>query len=222
MIRFDSVTKRFPSGTIALRDVSFEIEPGELVAIVGPSGSGKTTILRLILREFPPSEGTITVNEFSVAKLKQKDIPKLRRSIGAIFQDFKLLEDQTIGENIGLVLEIAGKSDRDIAGRVLEVLELVHLSDKKDLFPKQLSGGEIQRTAIARALALHPAIIFADEPTGNLDHETALEIAAVLKDIHSKGSIVIVATHDDTMLDELNARVLLLREGKLIEKGKKK
>lgn len=222
MIRFEKVTKKFPTGTIALDEVTFSIELGELVSITGPSGAGKTTILRLMLREFLPTTGTITINEFTVNNIKNKDLPKLRRTIGSVFQDFKLLEDRTVSENIGLLLELAGKTDGEIAVRTQEVLELVKIFDKRLLFPKQLSGGEIQRVAIARAFALTPTILFADEPTGNLDTETAKDIALLLKDIHAKGSTVIVSTHDDTVLHILDSRTLTLSNGKLVEKGKKK
>lgn len=222
MIRFEKVSKKFPTGTIALDEISFSVEPGELVTIIGPSGAGKTTILRLMLREFLPTTGTITINEFAVNKLKDKELPKLRQSIGAIFQDFKLLEDRTIEENISIVLELAGKTDHDIALRIPQVLELVGLSGKDSLFPKQLSGGEIQRVSIARALALKPTILFADEPTGNLDSDTAQKIGLLLKNVNSKGTTVIVATHDDTILRALDSRTLTLTGGRLTEKGKKK
>lgn len=213
MIRFENVTKTFPTGTTALQNVTFKIEPGELVVMTGPSGSGKTTILKLLLRELLPTAGTIVVNNFTVTDLKNRDLPKLRRTVGAVFQDFKLFEDRTVAENISAVLEIANQPDQDIARRIDEVLILVDLQDKRGLFPRQLSGGELQRVAIARAIALKPKILFADEPTGNLDEDTSLGIAKLLGEIHNMDSTVVIATHDPAMIKTLPARRLKIAKG---------
>lgn len=216
MIRFASVTKTFPNGKTALKQVSFEIADGEMVGIIGPSGSGKTTVLRLLINEIIPTEGEINVDDFQVHKLNRKKLPQLRRTIGSVFQDFKILTDRTVAENVGLILEILDLPDKEIAAKVTNALKMVGLPQLGDLFPTQLSGGELQRVAIARAMAMNPKILFADEPTGNLDSATAKQIARVLKEINGRGTTVIVATHDKDILDFLKPRILQLEAGELI------
>lgn len=212
MIRFKKVTKTFPSGITALKDLTFEVQPGEFIAITGPSGSGKTTMLRLILHELLPTSGQITIDKFELSSLKNKELPKLRQTIGAIFQDFKILEDQTAAENISLIFEILGETFSEATRRAIELLSLVGLKGKDPLFPRQLSGGEIQRVAIARALALKPKIIFADEPTANLDEFTAKNIISLLKEINSQGTTILVATHNPRLLKDYNARTIGLEK----------
>jgi len=221
MIRFENVTKTFSTGATALADVTFEIGDGELVVISGPSGAGKTTILRLLLRDVLPSAGTIFLDDTVVEKVQKKGLASLRRKIGAVFQDFKILEDRTVEENIGLVLEILGEKDEDISKRIHEVLGQVELSGKERVFPRQLSGGELQRVAIARALSFKPKVLFADEPTGNLDSETSRTIARLLNDINQEGTTVVVATHDETLINELGGRLLALDHGVLTAHHKK-
>lgn len=216
MIRFASVTKTFPNGKTALKQISFEIADGEMVGIIGPSGSGKTTVLRLLINEIIPTEGEINVDDFQVHKLNRKKLPQLRRTIGSVFQDFKILTDRTVAENVGLILEILDRPDKEIAEKVNIALEMVGLPQSGDLFPTQLSGGELQRVAIARAMAMSPKILFADEPTGNLDSVTAKQIAGLLKEINNQGTTVIVATHDKNVLDFLKPRILQLEAGELI------
>lgn len=213
MIRFEKVTKKFPSGTIAFTDLTFAVQPGEFIAITGPSGSGKTTVLRLILHELLPTSGQIIVDEINLSSLKNRELPKLRRTIGAIFQDFKILDDQTAAENVSLIFEILGETYSEAAKKALEILNLVGLKGKELLFPRQLSGGEIQRVAIARALALKPKIIFADEPTANLDEATAKNIISLLKEINRQGTTILVATHSPHLLKDYNVRTINL-EGK--------
>lgn len=223
MIEFKNVTKQFGDGTVALREVSFVIRPGEFVFIVGPSGAGKTTILRLLIREILPTVGSIFLGEEEVNALHPKKIPPLRRKIGAAFQDYKLLWDRTVFENVSLPLEILGKSSRAVENEVSEILELVGLGKKGDLFPLQLSGGELQRAVIARALAPKPEVLFADEPTGNLDPGTAWQIVKLLNQINKNGKTVIMATHNFDIVDSLNERVISLEKGKILsdkEKGK--
>lgn len=215
VIQFESVTKSFPNGKAVLTDVSFTIESGDRVAFVGPSGAGKTTILRLIIGDLMPTSGTVTVDDINVSSIKERDLPKLRRSVGAVFQDYKLLSDRTVAENIGLVLEIANAADDVVTKRVSELLDLVHLTGRSNSFPRQLSGGELQRVAIARALANSPKIIFADEPTGNLDTDASAAIAKLLKSIHEAGTTVMVATHDSVVIKMFDGRLLHLNQGKL-------
>lgn len=221
MIEFKQVTKQFGDGTVALDKVSFIVKPGEFVFLVGPSGAGKTTILRLLIRDLSPTSGSIFLEKEELNALHSRKIPGLRRKIGAAFQDYKLLWDRTIFENVSLPLEIIGEFPRIIKKEVLEILELVGLEKRSDLFPLQLSGGELQRTVIARALAARPSILFADEPTGNLDPGTSWQIVKLLKKINEKGKIVIMATHNFDIVDSLNERVITLEKGKIISDKKK-
>lgn len=222
MIRFENVTKTFPSGTTALQDATFSIAPGELVIMTGPSGSGKTTILRLLLKMIAPTAGNITVDGLDVIKMKNRDLPALRRTIGAVFQDFKVFEDQTVAENINFMFELLGERSKNTVERTRDVLKMVNLPGKEEFFPRQLSGGELQRVAIARALALNPKVLFADEPTGNLDPANARDVAKLFKDINAVGTTVIVATHDPVVVEALHAKTYLLDSGKLTEVQKKK
>jgi len=221
MIKFSKVTKKFGNKTVALEKASFEIKPGEFVFMVGPSGSGKTTILRLLTREILPSSGSIFLDKQEVNTLHHRKIPLLRRKISVVFQDYKLLNDRTISENISLPLEIISKKEAEIKKAVDEILKMVGLDQKGDLFPSQLSGGELQRTVIGRALASKPAVLFADEPTGNLDPGTAWQIIKLLKVINKKGRTVIMATHNFDIVNSLNARVIGLEKGKIVRDQKK-
>lgn len=217
MIRFENVGKVFSNGYIGLQDVSFAVEPGTLSYLVGESGAGKTTLMRLLIRDISPTEGEIFIDEEPISALKSKHIPFLRRKVAVVFQDYKLLPERTIQENVSLALEIIGASKADQLKETLDVLDLVGLADKKDMFPTQLSGGELQRIAIARALAMRPKVLFADEPTGNLDPVTGSSIGQLLHTIAGYGTTVIVATHDQNLLKNLPARELHLQRGKLID-----
>lgn len=221
MIRFEKVSKKYSQGTIALDNVSFLINKGEFVFLVGPSGAGKTTILRLLLREILPTKGKIFVEGEDVVKMSKKKVPLLRRKIGAAFQDFKLLFDRTVFENVSLALEILGKKSEEIKREVNKVLSLVGLKDKGSLFPIQLSGGEFQRTVIARAMVAKPKILFADEPTGNLDRDTSWQIVNLLKQINKLGTTVIMATHNVEIVDSMSQRVIRLEKGKIVSDKKK-
>lgn len=216
MIRFDKVAKQYPGHGFALSDISVDIPDGEFVFLIGPSGAGKTTFLRLLIRDILPTSGTIRVDSMEVNRLPGGKIHELRRKIGTVFQDFKLLMDRTVFENVALGLEILGKGDAEIATRVNDVLELVGLSDKKRSFPRELSAGEMQRTGIARAIVGGPTILLADEPTGNLDPDTAAEILEILSEINKIGTTVIMATHNAGIVNELKKRTLSLHAGKLI------
>jgi len=216
MIVFDSVTKRYGTHT-ALSEVSFTIEPGEFVFILGPSGAGKTTLARMMIKEMEPTEGTIKVGEFDLKKIRGRELPVLRQQIGVVFQDYKLLPDRTAAENIALSLEIIGKTDAVIHRTVDELLKVVGLEGKGNLFPSQLSGGETQRVVIARALATDPAVLFADEPTGNLDRDNALQIVDLLDRINKHGTTVVMATHDMDLVKKMNRRNIILEEGKVVK-----
>lgn len=222
MIKLDKVSKKFGTGVFALSEISFSVGKQEFVFLVGPTGSGKTTIFRLITRELLPTEGVIIVNDWNIGKLPKHKIPHLRKKVGVVFQDLKLLFDRTIFENIALPLEIAGKKEAEIKAKVEEVLSQVGLIEHKDKFPIQLSGGEMQRTAIARALVLSPEILLADEPTGNLDMDTSWEIVKILSDINAKGTTIIMATHNTDIVNKLSKKVVKLDKGRIIkdEKGK--
>lgn len=224
MLTFDHVTKQFTEDSYGVRDITFEIEPGEFVFITGPSGSGKTTLMRLMTREYTPTEGEIHLEDLPVSALKNSQLHELRRRIGVVFQDYRLLTDLNVWENIALPLYIIGKKQAEIEERVTDLLKLVELTDKALLFPRQLSGGEAQRISIARALATGPGIIFADEPTGNLDNENAVRIGKLLHKINELGTTVLMATHDENVLGVFKGtRRMRLDNGKLVEdKGKKK
>lgn len=221
MIKFENVSKKYSQGTTALNNVSFSIDKGEFVFLVGPSGAGKTTILRLLLAEILPTKGKISVDGENVVKMPKSKIPFLRRKIGAAFQDFKLLFDRTVLENVSLALEILGKKEEEIKKEVQKTLSLVGLEDKADLFPVQLSGGEFQRTVIARAVVAKPKILFADEPTGNLDQDIGWQIVNLLKQINKMGTTVIMATHNREVVDSLAQRVIGLKKGKITSDKKK-
>ncbi len=216
MIIFDKVTKKYPYGNIALDEVSFEVADNEFVFLVGPSGAGKTTILKLLLREYAPNSGHITVNDTDIASKKFHSIPQYRQRIGVVFQDFKILQDKNVFENIALSLQITGHDDRHIKEEVHKTLDLVSLSHKVNMFPSQLSAGELQRVAIARAVIGDRDIILADEPTGNLDPKTTWEIMRIFKKLESTKTILF-ATHNTDIVNSLKRRVLALKDGKLVK-----
>ncbi len=215
MIEFKEVTKQFPAGNVVLEKVSFLIKPGEFVVITGPSGSGKTTIAKLLIKEIEPTSGEIVIDSENLGLLKAKHLPSLRKKVAVIFQDYKIIPDKTVAENISLALQIINFPKTQILERITHLLGLVGLSEKENLFPGQLSGGELQRAAIARAVAVEPSILFADEPTGNLDLATAGEIMLLLKKINQSGTTVIVSTHDLNFID-LASRHLHLLKGKIV------
>lgn len=218
MINFNSVTKAFGDDLIALQNITFTIEPGELLVITGPSGSGKTTLMRLLTKEYEPTEGEILFNGQPLSDIRRSKVHQLRRQIGVVFQDYKLLPELNVWENIALPLYIIGQKQTEIEERVSDLLRLISLDDKPFLFPSQLSGGEAQRVSIARALATGPSVIFADEPTGNLDAQTSTSIARLLQKINKLGTTVLIATHDLGVLDLLGKeRHIRLERGELVK-----
>ena len=216
MIRFVTVTKHFGGDSPALENVSFDVDNGEFVFLTGHSGSGKSTLLKLITREYLPTSGEIEYGETVLSKLRARAVPHHRRTIGVVFQDYRLLPELNVWENIALPLDIAGKKASEIESRITDLLELIQLTDKAALFPTQLSGGEAQRVGIARALATAPQVLLADEPTGNLDVETTLAIARLFDKINALGTTVIFATHDLSILSTLPHRRLHLEKGKIV------
>lgn len=226
MIKFDKVTKIYPthssngSPTAVLQDISFEINEGEFVSIVGKSGAGKTTLIRLILGLEDPTYGEIYFKNKNIRTADSLEIQNIRRSIGGIFQDYRLLPAKTVYENVAYIMEVEGKGNNEIKKEVPKILELIGLSEKMNNFPKELSGGEQQRLAVARALVNHPKIIIADEPTGNLDPYNTYEVIFLLKKINKAGTTVILSTHDREIINKLGKRVITLVDGKIIRDEK--
>lgn len=220
MITFDKVSKKFPLGNIALENVSFEIEDNEFVFLIGPSGAGKTTIIKLITKQTDVSLGSIIIDNTDIHSLKEKDIPKLRQNIGVVFQDFKIIFDKNIFENISISCEIKKISQKQIKEKVKRTLKLVGLEDKENLFPVQLSAGELQRVAIARAIVDDRKYLLADEPTGNLDPKTSWEIMKIFKKIEDKKTIII-ATHNNDIVNSFQKRVISLKSGKILKDQRK-
>ena len=216
MIRFNNVTKVYGSDTVALERINLEIDPGEFVFLVGASGSGKSTMVRLILKETEPSAGAIFVNGVKLSSVTRRRVPRLRRDIGCVFQDFKLLPNKTAAENVAYAMEVTGQKRRTIRTKVPQILDLVGLSGKVDKYPDQLSGGELQRVSIARAFVSQPPILVADEPTGNLDPNTSVGIMQLLHRINRIGTTVVVATHDREMVDVMRKRVVALEDGRIV------
>ena len=216
MIHFDNVTKIYNNGTLALEGLDIEITPGEFISIVGKSGAGKSTFLKLITREDIPTEGAIYIEKVDISKIRAKDIHFLRRKMGVVFQDIKLLPSRTAFENIAYAMEVDGSPNSKIQAEVANILELVGLESKAKAFPDQLSGGEKQRVAIARALAHRPILLLADEPTGNLDSVNAMEILELLQKINGLGTTVILATHASELVNKIKKRVIALDEGRII------
>jgi cell division transport system ATP-binding protein len=215
MIVFEAVTKVYDPGVVALSDVSFLIEKGEFVFIVGASGSGKSTLVRLLLKELDPTDGKIMVGGRDVGRLKRSKIPMLRRNVGCVFQDFKLLPNRTAAENIAYALKVQGEGRNSIRRKVPEVMTLVGLPDKMHSYPDQLSGGEQQRVSIARAVVNHPPLLVCDEPTGNLDPDTSVGIMQLLYRINRSGTTILMVTHDREMVDKMRRRVIALEDGRL-------
>lgn len=216
MIVFENVSMNYRrSASPALDDVSFEIQDGEFVFLVGQSGAGKSSILRLLMREVTPKVGTVIVDEINVGRLRKRKIPSLRRKFGMVFQDFRLLPEKSVAENVAFAMQILGKTRKEIKQTVPQVLDLVGLLDKSNRRPNQLSGGEQQRVAIARALINRPSILLADEPTGNLDPDTTIDIMRLLDQINRAGTTVLMATHDASIVDQMRKRVIQVENGKI-------
>lgn len=215
MIVFQNVSKKFASNIIALEDINLEVKGGEFIFLVGPSGAGKSTLLRLLAREYLPTTGKIIVDEIDVTSLKNNQIPDYRKKIGFVFQDFKLLDDRTVVENVALTLEVRGLEEIEIIKEVERTLKLFEIWDRRKLFPRQLSGGEAQRTAIARAIIGKPSVVLADEPTGDLDPQTAWSVLQLLSEINSWGTTVIMATHNQEIVNTLKRRVVTIKSGKI-------
>ena len=222
MIRFENVSKEYKNGVKALSNIDLSIKKGEFVFIVGPSGAGKSTLVKLILKEENPTEGKICLNGMDITKVKNRKIPYIRRNVGVVFQDFRLLPNKTVYENVAFAMEIVGAHPKEIRRNVPMVLSMVDLSRKAHCYPDELSGGEHQRVSISRAIVNNPPILIADEPTGNLDPETAWEIMKVMRDINRRGTTVLMATHAKDIVDIMKKRVIAIESGRIVrdeEKG---
>ena len=216
MIRLIDIQKTYDNGTKALKGVNLRIDDGEFAFLVGPSGSGKSTIIKLLTAEVAPSGGRIMVNGYNLGSIRQKQIPFMRRTLGVIFQDFRLIDKKTVRENLEFAMRAVGASPREIRKRIPYVLDLVGLSRKEDRYPTQISGGEQQRVAIARALVNNPQMIIADEPTGNLDHQRSLEIMMLLERINELGTTMLVVTHEKELVNRFSKRVIAIENGRII------
>lgn len=221
IIALDDVSKQYQTGVDALKNISLRIEKGEFVFVVGKSGSGKSTFIKLLLKELDPTSGKLYIAGRMVNKLKRKQVPLYRRNIGVVFQDFRLLKDRTVFENVAFAQRIIGRGKREIIRNVTTMLTIVGLTEKTDAYPNELSGGEQQRVAIARALVNQPTILLADEPTGNLDPQNAWDIMMLLQEVNKMGTTVVVVTHNNDIVDVMQKRVVTLEEGHLIRDDKK-
>ena len=219
MIEFIDVVKSYPEGNHALRGVSMQIEDGEFCYLVGPSGSGKSTIIKMITGEIRPTSGSVHVNGYSLERIRKSEIPYMRRTVGVVFQDFRLIDKMTVYENVAFAMRVVGAREKEIRDRVPYVLELVGLESKMNRHPNEMSGGEQQRLAIARALVNNPSTIIADEPTGNLDPERSFEIMALLQEINNLGTTVLVVSHDQKLVDLFGKRVIAIDDGLVVSDG---
>lgn len=221
MIKLVNISKKYKSGVMALSDINLHIKKGEFVYIVGESGAGKSTLVKILLKEEAPTKGEIYLNNTNITDINNRRIPYIRRNLGVVFQDFRLLHNKTVYENVAFAMEILGADPKEIKKRVPVVLKLVDLERKASRFPDQLSGGEQQRVSIARSIVNNPPILIADEPTGNLDPENSLQIMEILSDINARGTTVIMATHAKEIVDKLRRRVIQLRDGVIVRDQKR-
>ncbi len=216
MIEMKEVFKTYPNGVLAINGIDIMINQGEFVYVVGPSGAGKSTFIKMMYREERPSSGKIVINGVDLSNLKESKVPMLRRQIGVVFQDFKLLPKLTVFENVAFALEVIGENQKAIKKRVLDVLDLVQLKHKARFFPDELSGGEQQRVSIARSIVNNPAVMIADEPTGNLDPDTSWEIMHLFEEINNRGTTIVMATHNKEIVNTLKKRVIAVEDGKIV------
>ena len=220
MLIMSDVSKVYPGGSMALQDVNVHIEPGEFVFVVGPSGAGKSTFIKMLFREVLPTTGSIFVNGMDILALSPKEIPFMRRQLGIIFQDYRLLPDRTVFENVAFAMQVIEAPHRKIKRQVMNVLDLVGLRHRANAYPNELSGGEQQRIAIARAIVNDPVFVIADEPTGNLDPETSWDIMEIFKEINSAGTTIVMATHDKDVVDAMGKRVIAIEQGRIVRDEK--
>lgn len=220
MLIMSDVSKVYPGGSVALQDVNVHIEPGEFVFVVGPSGAGKSTFIKMLFREVLPTTGSIFVNGMDILSLSPKEIPFMRRQLGIIFQDYRLLPDRTVFENVAFAMQVIEAPHRKIRRQVMNVLDLVGLRDRANAYPNELSGGEQQRVAIARAIVNNPVFVIADEPTGNLDPETSWDIMGIFKAINDAGTTIVMATHDKEVVDAMGQRVIAIEKGRIVRDQK--
>ncbi|MCD7035963.1 cell division ATP-binding protein FtsE [Metabacillus sp. GX 13764] len=216
MIEMEQVYKTYPNGVLAINGINIKINQGEFVYVVGPSGAGKSTFIKMMYREEKPTSGKIIINGVNLAKLKESRVPYLRRGIGVVFQDFKLLPRLTVFENVAFALEVIGESQKNIKKKVLDVLDLVQLKHKARSFPDELSGGEQQRVSLARSIVNNPGVVIADEPTGNLDPDTSWEIMNIFEEINNRGTTIVMATHNREIVNSITRRVIVIEDGKVV------